>query len=107
MLEMLFDDFFPFSNNSLIVERSAHKLNDETLELLVPGFKKDDLDIFVENKILNVVSKAPKFGRTIMQRWKLNNVDIDKIDANLEDGILRLKIPKKEQAQEKIKINIK
>lgn len=107
MLEMLFDDFFPFSNNALTIERSTHKLNDETIELLVPGFKKDDLDIFVENKILTVVSKTPKFGRTIMQRWKLNNADVDKIDASLEDGILRLKIPKKEQTQEKIKINIK
>ncbi len=91
------------------------------IELAVPSLQKEDFDIQVENHILTVkVEKhapenEPKTHYT-RQEFDFTNfkrsfrvgkaVDTERIAARYENGVLRLELPKKEQAQEKATRNI-
>lgn len=83
------------------------------LELAVPGGKKEDFKIEVENDILTISSEVKsenhkekdnytrrEFSYAAFKRaFTLpETVDGSKIDAKYEDGVLRLTLPKKEEA---------
>jgi HSP20 family protein len=90
-----------------------------TVEMAAPGMKKDDFDVQLENDVLTIRSEVHhedeqqqeqgkytrrEFSYQSFQRsFNLNNQVVD--DANIraayEDGILRLTLPKKEEAREK------
>ena len=90
-----------------------------TVEMAAPGMKKEDFDIQLENDVLTIRSEVRRedeekdqngkstrreFSYQSFQRsFNLNNqvVDDGNISATYEDGILRLTIPKKEEAKEK------
>ncbi|WP_435622998.1 Hsp20/alpha crystallin family protein [Flagellimonas sp.] len=88
------------------------------LELAVPGAKKEDFKIEVDNEVLTISSE----GKTETEETKGNfrrkefsytafkrvftlpeTVDGSKIDASYESGILKLALPKKEEALPKPK----
>lgn len=90
------------------------------LELSVPGFKKDDINIEVDENILTISSVIEnsaedkdekgnymrrEFSRTAFKRsFTLpETINEDSINANYEDGILTLTLPKKEEAMPKPK----
>lgn len=88
------------------------------IELELPGVKKDNITIDCEKGVLNVtaVKNAPKeegikrvhrereFG-TLSRAFELpTNVEIDKMEAILNDGVLTLTIPKKESPKIEVKI---
>ncbi|NAS11259.1 Hsp20/alpha crystallin family protein [Poritiphilus flavus] len=88
------------------------------LELAVPGMKKDDFNIEVDENVLTVsaekesrdeVSKEnysrKEFAYTSFKRsFSLpETIDEDKIKASYEDGILKFVLPKKEEALPKPK----
>ncbi len=83
------------------------------LELAIPGGKKEDFKIAVENDILTISSEAKsenkeekenytrkEFSYTSFKRaFTLpETVNGSKIDAKYEDGVLRLVLPKKDEA---------
>ena len=88
-----------------------------TLDLLVPGWAKEEIKINIENKVLTVSAEkvaaekenqeeAPKqirkeFSfRNFKRSFTLNEtVDAEKIQAKYENGVLRLSLPKKENIQ--------
>ncbi len=89
----------------------------------LPGFKASDLTIYFEgkyltikgtkkidkigNKGLNFICLERKFG-SFERRILLNyEPDIDKIDAVLSRGILKIKIPLKKNAIKKVEIKIR
>jgi HSP20 family protein len=87
----------------------------------IAGLTEDELDINVENNILTVkgertVSEEDNKKRTYLMRESSlqvyrrmalpKSVDSEKIEAHLEDGVLRLEIPKKAEAESK-KIAVK
>lgn len=91
------------------------------LELAIPGYKKEELVIEVENYTLTIsadlntseektetefsrqeFSKAP-FKRSFTLA---KSIDLDTIKANHEDGILKFHLPKKEEALPKPKKTI-
>ncbi len=93
---------------------------DFTVELAVPGKKKDDFKIEVNNDILTISSEAKtekedraddgkytrrEFSYSSFKRsfTMPETVDEDKIKASYEDGVLRLALPKKEEAMPKPK----
>ena len=94
---------------------------DETsfhIEFAVPGFKKEDFNIELDNDVLTVSSelkessenKQEKFTRkefsyaSFKRAFTLpETVDGSKINATYEDGILKLLVPKKEEALPKPK----
>ena len=93
---------------------------DFTVELAVPGKKKDDFKVEVNNDILTISSEAQTEKEEVAEDGKYTRrefsysafkrsftlpetVDEDKIKASYEDGVLRLALPKKEEALPKPK----
>lgn len=88
--------------------------NEYLLEADLPGFKKEDIDVNLENNYLTIKAERKveneekdKKGRYIrcersygsfVRSFDVSDVDTDKITASYEDGVLKLNMPKKENA---------
>lgn len=72
-----------------------------SIEIELPGFKKNEVNVQVEQGQIKVSAKNKKshYVRTFTYG---NLIDIDKMDAKLEDGVLLIKIPKSERAKAKV-----
>lgn len=88
------------------------------LEIQVPGIAKENLQLKIENNILTVKGESIKTdenaaalmretcGKNYFRKFALaNSVDAEKISAELNNGILALTLPKREEAKPKT-INI-
>ena len=91
--------------------------NDQfVLELAIPGMKKSDFSIEVDNKILSISSEVKtenqmeestytrrEFGYSSFKRTFTlpGNVESDRVNANYRDGILLVMLPKREEAKQK------
>ncbi len=93
-----------------------------TIKALLPGISADDLDIQIVNEIVTIsgeikadreedatylLAEIPsgRFHRVITLPTPLNPANVN---ANLENGILTLEIPKAEEAKPRtIKVNVK
>ncbi len=88
------------------------------LELAVPGGKKDDFKVEVDNDLLTISSEVKTESKEEKENYTRREfafssfkraftlpetVDGTKIDASYENGILRLSLPKKEEALPKPK----
>ena len=86
------------------------------MEFAVPGFKKEDLKVRVEDNVLTISSehekeeKEEKEGytrrefsyRSFQRTFQLpDNADGENVKANYEDGVLKLTIPKTKALPEK------
>ena len=84
------------------------------VSLAVPGMKKEDFNIDIDGNILTIScekeekkeEKEAKFTRKEFNYTSFNRsftlpdeINKDKIDAHYEDGILKLSLPKKEEAK--------
>lgn len=91
---------------------------DFELELAVPGMKKDDFTVEVDNDVLTISSEVESENEETNENYTRKEfsfsafkraftlpetVDGSKIDAKYEDGILRLTLPKKQEALPKPK----
>ncbi|RXJ51169.1 Hsp20/alpha crystallin family protein [Gelidibacter gilvus] len=90
--------------------------NEFYLEIAVPGMKKSDFNIDVDNKILSISSETKEekeqkeenytrreFGYSSFKRTFTlpDTIETDKISAQYKEGILTVHLPKKEEAKEK------
>ncbi|WP_418602724.1 Hsp20/alpha crystallin family protein [Hwangdonia sp.] len=90
--------------------------DDFTVEMAVPGLKKSDFQIDLENQVLSISTETKEesehkdenftrreFGYSSFKRTFTlpESVDEDKIDARYKDGILSILLPKKEEAKQK------
>lgn len=97
---------------------------DFKIEVLLPGFSKDDLKMNYHKNLLTVkVEKEEKeekaqeeykyehkeFGTfNFEKQYKIpNTANIDSVEAKFENGILSIVLPKKEEALEKAPVEIK
>ena len=87
------------------------------VEMAVPGFKKSDFNVNLDNKVLTISAELKheneeeikdsytrkEFGYSSFQRTFTipDTVDGDKILAKYEDGILKVALPKIEEAKKK------
>lgn len=92
------------------------------LEVVAPGFKKENFNIEVDNDLLTISSEAKaesiekeegKFTRrefraaSFKRSFKLpENVKAEEINASYTDGILHVSLPKKEEALPQTKRSI-
>lgn len=114
------DDFFikDYFNNSMDLGTSIPAVNSKEsdssyeLEIAVPGFKKEDFKIEIDQGVLTISSEKEeeneeKDGEKITRRefsyssfersFHLpENVNEDLIDADYTNGILKLSLPKRE-----------
>lgn len=110
------DRFFRNLQKSLPATNVCETDKDYKVELAIPGFKKEEVKINLENNILTVSAEkkeeksesAKKFTRkefsynSFSRSFQLPEaVDSEKIDARYENGLLKLDIPKKGDAPAK------
>lgn len=132
-MPVLFDDFFKpwndwYGNSGLwgrVLEVPAVNITEEKNEYLVslaaPGMKKDDFKIDVDGNMLTISSqqevekeeKETKFTRreysysSFSRSFTLpDEVNKEKIEAKYEDGILKVSLPRKEEAKKPTAKNI-
>jgi len=99
--------------------------NDLVIEAELPGYKKDEIEVTTEDGVLTIIAersqeetkddeaKAGKRRLTERSYSKVSRsfrfpatVDINKVDATLEDGVLKLTLPKREEVKPR-KIQVK
>ena len=97
--------------------------NDIRVYLDIPGMRPDDIDISLENNILTISGERSaewqegdekntwhlserRYGRFSRSFVLPRDVDADRIDANFDNGVLQLSIPKSEKARRR-KIEIR
>jgi len=88
------------------------------IELAIPGFKKDNFNIEIDDNVLTISSEKKSEDTVDENNYTRKEflfssfsraftlpetIDEAKIKANYEDGILRLSLPKKEEALPKPK----
>ena len=102
-MDTFLNDFFgkSFFNefDQSFLPKVRTKENEENYELsfALPGFKKEDININIEDDVLIISSKVEKddFKQSFENRYQIpEDVDVDKINATMEDGILKIKVGK-------------
>lgn len=118
-LDDFFDDLEPIKNNMKcdIYEKD----NTYFIEMDIPGFDKKDIDINLDNGYLTVSASHEKDtsdeGKNYIRKERcsyrnsrefyLGEVDEQNIEAEFNNGILKIMVPKKEEIDTKKKIEIK
>lgn len=74
-----------------------------TITITIPGFNKDEIELYVEDGVLklNAENKDRKYTRS----YALPDISNEEISAKLENGILIVSIPKREPVKKLIKID--
>jgi HSP20 family protein len=105
--------FFDRTFNMPAVNVTEDK-NEYLVSLAAPGMKKDDFRIDVDGNMLTISSekedtkeeKDKKYTRkeynysSFSRSFTLpNEVNMEKIDARYEDGVLKISLPRKEEAK--------
>ena len=97
---------------------------DFKVEILLPGFKKEDVQLNYHENVLTVKVELPEKEEGQEQEYKFQHrefgvysferkfripktVNYDNIEARFENGILELVLPKKEEALPKPPVEIK
>ena len=113
------DQSHPLSQDSIISAQEKVRIKEDEkeikIEFLVPGIKKSDLSLNIEDQKLTLCSneEEKKQGNGWFQNNELNyqvrlgqNLDTSKIIAKLEEGVLSVTIPISKRAKGRnIKIN--
>jgi len=125
--ELLNDNFF---NNQKTTKESnfvPHVDVFETdkvfeLQFSIPGLKKEDLNIELDNSVLTVSGERKfkgeknekeyhtletKYGSFKRSFQLPDSINEDAVEATYEDGILNIQVPKDDKKVEKKKVNIK
>lgn len=119
-LDDIFDDLVTSGNNSMKCD-IYEKNGDYHIEMDIPGFSKKDISIEAKNGYLtitaskeneendeekNYVRRERSYGR-YERSFYLGDLDDENIEAEFKDGILKIKVPKKEATENKKFIEIK
>ena len=126
-INRLFDDMLPAAEEEMglynwqpLVD-TFEKDNAIEIRAELPGIKKEDVDIDVRDNVLTVSGERSHdedvnegdfyrrerfYGRFQRAITLPDNVDTDNIDAQYDEGVLKITIPKTEESQTK-KIEVK
>lgn len=70
---------------------------DLVLEIKAPGYKKNEIQIEVDNRWLIATAANEKYGSAGFSEYIPEEYEIENASAKLEDGILEIKIPFKQK----------
>jgi len=105
-------------NSTLPAVNIKDNQKDFELELAVPGRKKEDFNIEIDNEVLTVSSELKQDAETIEENYTRREfgmssfkraftlpktIDTDNIKADYVDGLLKFTLPKKEESLPKPK----
>ena len=107
-----FRDLFNFNLDGVIPTNNYHvKESDDSITVTtdLPGVKESDIKVASEDGILSVSARRKDGTRSYAYSWSLpDTVDVEKIDAEYEDGVLTLTLPKQEKAKmRRIEVKVK
>ena len=121
-LDDIFDDFMPSRRNDNMKCDIYEKDGNYHIEMDIPGFKKEDISIEVDDGYLtieaekNIENNEENEDRNYIRRERsynsykrsfyLGDLDQDSIEAKFNDGMLNMTVPKKELTSNKKKIDI-
>jgi len=104
-------DILPFSSTrdypktNIVAEKDTGNIR---IEMAVPGFKREDIDVEIVDNTLKIAGKMQDKGqccndsyhcksiasRSFVKKWTLpKNANLESLDALLEDGILTVFLP--------------
>jgi HSP20 family protein len=111
-----FDDDFSNLMTMPAVNITENK-NEYNVSLAAPGMKKDDFKIDMDGNLLTISSETKQEKETKEEKYTRkefnyssfsrtftipDEINKEKIDAHYENGILRLVLPKKEEARKNL-----
>lgn len=121
-LHSMLDDFRVFDNSVFYNRVSDYKMEEDDknyiIEIDIPGVRKEDLEIGIKENILSIYAERKKEDKTenkesvVISKYEQSfnisdrSVDVDNIQANLDNGVLKITLPKKEEAKYEKKIEI-
>ena len=115
---ILRDDFITPSSRSFTPVNIKETENDYVLDVVAPGFQKEDFKINLDNNTLTVSTekkeetenKNEKFIRKEFKQQSFSrsftideNIDVENISAKYVNGILTLNLAKKQQVKPEVK----
>jgi HSP20 family protein len=100
--------------SSMTENRLDYVENDENgyvINVELPGFNKDEVNIDIRNTILYLKAEQKKTSdrkyhkHNVVKSWYLSNdINIDEISCKLENGVLTISLPKSKKEIKKIEI---
>ena len=116
-------DFFNLHDNGYLPATNViEKEKEFEIEMAIPGMEKEDIRIGVENNVLTIssekeIKKEEKeknytrrefaYGSFCRSFTLPKTVDADKINASYEKGVLKVSLPRMEEAKAKLSREIK
>lgn len=117
-----FDDFAPTKENGMKCD-IYEKDGDYHIEMDIPGFGKDEIkieakkdsltitaeknnEINEDDKERNYVHRERTYGK-YQRSFYLQDLDSENIDAEFNNGVLKITVPKREENEDKKFIEIK
>lgn len=111
--DSLFNEIFNTPNNITPAANISESENGYRIELAIPGFSKDEFSIEVQERLLQVSSRkeAEEEKKYLRKEFSAQSfhrsfrlpktVDTDAIEAQYDNGVLVLSLPKLEEAKPK------
>lgn len=100
VFDQMFDSFFgdrDFIRSDVVVS------DDNTLQVDVPGFNKDNLSVNFYNGYITIDGKNEN-GREIKKQIKLTKFQSEPVDASVKDGVLTLTFDSEASSHKKIEL---
>lgn len=121
-LNSMLDDFRCLDSSMFYNRISDYKIEEDDknyiIEMDMPGVKKEDLEVGVKENILSIYAERKKEDKTenkesvVVSKYEQSfnisakGIDVDNIQANLDNGVLKITLPKKEEVKFEKKIEI-
>ena len=120
--EVFFNNFLDSMDNDKKMQCDIYeKDNNINIEIDIPGFNKEDINIEInkgnlvvtaekneeENEDKKYLRRERKFYGKYQRSFYLGEIDEENIEASFENGILKISIPKKTEEETKKLIEIK
>ena len=109
------DDFFPKKERNLMRTDIRENKNSYMIDIDLPGFEKENIDLSLDKGYLNIHAKVEKkedekkeekfvhrerfFGECSRSFYVGDDVEEKDIQAEFKNGILKLTVPKKDEAK--------
>lgn len=121
-LNSMLDDFRCLDNSMFYNRMSDYKIEEDEknyiIEMDMPGVKKEDLEVGIKENILSIYAERKKEDKTenkesvVVSKYEQSfnisakGIDVDNIQANLDNGVLKITLPKKGEVKFEKKIEI-
>jgi HSP20 family protein len=103
-----------FSEKTFNLETKIHSKIKETdknyeIDFILPGFKRNEINVFTENQYLHVEAEKNNEGKGGSKYSKIVYfpTGVSSVSAKLEDGILTVTVPKEKIKKDRFSVEIK